>query len=247
MSLNNVLCIIGTDTGVGKTIIGSSICSFFYKSGLSVGVFKPAESGLINFSDTNPSDGFLLQQCSRCPEPLEKIVPYRLSQPLSPSEASKIDGVSISRDSISDILFSLSSSYDLVLMEGAGGLLVPYTDDWLFADLLESLNISVLLVGRSTLGTVNHTLLTLSELERRNIPVKGFVLNRVSQKTSIEESSNPHSISFFTKTPFLGLFPFIPESFRHDPDFLSKAAQENLDLDFLSSFKPFKHENPPSC
>lgn len=241
MFLNNIICIIGTDTGVGKTIVGSSLCSYLFHSGLSVGVFKPAESGLILFSEQNPSDGDLLKKCSRCPEPIEKIVPYRLSQPLSPSEASKIDRVSISKDVVFDKLLSLSSCYDFVLMEGAGGLLVPFTDNWLFADLLESLHIPVLVVGRSTLGTVNHTLLTLSELDRRQIPVRGFVLNRVNKLSSLEETSNPSSISRFTKHPFLGIFPFIPEAFRYNPDHLSVAAEKNLDPVFLSSFLPLKH------
>lgn len=235
MTFSNVLCIVGTDTGVGKTVVGASLCALLRSLGLRIGVFKPAESGCQVGDLFEPSDAVLLKTASGCQEPLETIVPYRLCEPLSPAEASRLDGVEISRDLLFQKLSYLSENYDFVLLEGAGGLLVPFTRSWCFADFIESFSPRVVVVGRSTLGTVNHTLLTLAELQRRRIPVSGFILNRLSEHVSIEEASNPSSIRGFTDTPFLGFFPFISPESVLDPETICSIVKENLDTLFLSS------------
>lgn len=234
MSFSNLLCIVGTDTSIGKTIIGSSICSFIRSYGFSVGVFKPAETGCLSDNGVLPQDGLMLKEAASSPDPIEIIVPYRLSKPLSPAEAAIIDGVTISKNRILETLPKITDSYDFVLMEGAGGLLVPFSSNLLFADILETFFANVLVVGRSTLGTVNHTLLTLSELDRRNINTLGFLLNRLSEKVCLEEKSNPSSISQYTPHKFFGLFPFVPSSYRHDFDFLSSSLQKSADPLLLS-------------
>jgi len=234
MSFSNLICIVGTDTSIGKTIIGSSICSFIRSYGFSVGVFKPAETGCLSDKGILPQDGLLLKEAASSPDPIETIVPYRLCKPLSPAEASKIDGVTISKNSILEILPKMTASYDFVLMEGAGGLLVPFSSNLLFADILEAFFANVLVVGRSTLGTVNHTLLTLSELDRRKINTLGFILNRLTENFSLEEKSNPSSISQYTPHTFFGVFPFVPVSCRHDFDYLSSSLKKSADPLLLS-------------
>lgn len=241
MTFSNVLCIVGTDTGVGKTVVGASLCALLRSVGLKVGVFKPAESGCLDGNVFEPSDAVLLKKSSGCLEPLETIVPYRLSLPLSPAEASALENVEISQEVLFEKLSFLSKAYDFVLMEGAGGLLVPFARTWCFADFLEVSSPHVVVVGRSTLGTVNHTLLTLNELHRRQIPVSGFVLNRLSATVSIEEKSNPSSIETFTESPFLGFFPFISEKTLLQQDAICSIVKENLDTLFLSSLYPRVH------
>ena len=171
--------ISGTDTGIGKTVVSAMMTL-----GLSATYWKPVQSGLEDETD--------LEFVKRVTELSDvHFVPerYRLQEPLSPHASAEIDGVSISLD---DFQLPETGSRNLIV-EGAGGLLVPLNDEAMIIDLIALLELPVLLVVRSELGTLNHTFLSLEALRSRDIPVLGVIMNgpgNISNKKAIEKYGN---------------------------------------------------------
>ncbi|MFM7087676.1 MAG: dethiobiotin synthase [Cyanobium sp.] len=159
------LVIVGTDTDVGKTVVSALVVQ-----GLGAHYWKPVQSGL-----EGPTDSERLQQLIALPA--ERLLPeaYRLSAPVSPHWAAERDGVTIDPQRLQ--LPDPARLPGPLVVETAGGLLVPLRRDWLQIELLASWGLPLLLVARSGLGTLNHTLLSLEALNRRAIPVLGLVLN----------------------------------------------------------------------
>jgi len=156
------LVICGTDTDVGKTVV-----SAWFVQGLGASYWKPVQSGLLGESDS-ASVQRLLQL------PHQRLIPeaYRLSQPVSPHWAAEQDGVCIDPEAL--VLPQVNGP---LVIETAGGLLVPLRRDWLQIELLQRWGLPVVLVARSGLGTLNHTLLSIEALRQRQIPLLGLVLN----------------------------------------------------------------------
>lgn len=150
------LFVAGTDTGVGKTLISAALTLKYQAT-----YWKPIQAGLPTDTDWVKAH----TGCQTLPEA------YRLLAPLSPHAAAKREGISISLSKI------VCPAIDPLIIEGAGGVLVPLNEKELMIDLIEQLNVPVLIVARSTLGTLNHTLMTLSQLRLRQIPIAGVVLN----------------------------------------------------------------------
>ncbi|MEP2447284.1 MAG: dethiobiotin synthase [Balneola sp.] len=167
--------VTGTDTGIGKTLVSGMLMS-----ALDATYWKPIQAGLDEETDTE-----FVQRVSEA-DP-SRIIPerYRLETPMSPHAAADIDGVKISLND-----FELPE-YDTkhLIVEGAGGLIVPINWEHTVLDMIERLKLPVLLVARSSLGTLNHTLLSLKALGDRGIEVFGVVLNgekHPSNKETIE-------------------------------------------------------------
>ncbi|MFN1833932.1 dethiobiotin synthase [Balneola sp. MJW-20] len=169
----------GTDTGIGKTVVSAMLMS-----SLDATYWKPTQSGLDEETDTQ-----FVQRVSEVPE--SRIIPerYRLNEPMSPHSAADIDNVKISLND-----FQLPEyDTDHLIVEGAGGLWVPINWKESMMDLILHLNIPVLLVARSTLGTLNHTLLSLEALRNRGIDIIGVVMNgpeHEENKKTIEHFGN---------------------------------------------------------
>ena len=156
------LVICGTDTDVGKTIVSALVVQ-----GLGARYWKPVQSGTEDGGDSGRVQRLI-------DLPPERLLPeaYRLSAPVSPHWAAERDGVLINPDRL-----ALPPGDDPLVVETAGGLLVPLRRDWLQIQQLERWQLPVLLVARSGLGTLNHTLLSLEALRRRGLAVLGLVLN----------------------------------------------------------------------
>ena len=169
--------VTGTDTGIGKTVVSAMLTK-----ALNASYWKPIQAGLEEETDTEfvrRTTGFSDSQ----------IIPerYRLNTPMSPHAAADIDDVEISIDD-----FELPNySTDHLVVEGAGGLLVPINSQDMIIDLISYLDLPVVLVARSTLGTLNHTLLSIEALRRREISIMGVVLN------GPEHQSNRETIQHF--------------------------------------------------
>ena len=159
---NGGLFITGTDTDVGKTV-ASAWCMLHY----GMNYWKPTQSGL-----EPPTDTQSVQAMTELPD--DRFFPetYRLNEPLSPHESAKRDGVSID---MAD--FTLPQSEKPVLVEGAGGLMVPLNKDSLVIDLIKQLGLPSILVCRSGLGTINHTVLSLEAMRARNLEIAGVIIN----------------------------------------------------------------------
>lgn len=178
--------VCGTDTDVGKTVV-----SAWLVQGLGAHYWKPVQSGLEGGGDRRA-----VQQLLDLPE--ERLLPeaYRLSEPLSPHWAAERDGVTIDLERL-----ALPAVEGALVVETAGGLLVPLRRDWLQIQQLQRWALPVLLVARSGLGTLNHTLLSLEALERRDIPVLGLVLNGPAH------ADNPGTLEQLGGVPVLGQLP----------------------------------------
>ena len=200
------LFITGTDTGVGKTLVAAGLAASLRKSGVDIGVMKPIETGF----SLRSSDAFFLKKMAGVNDPLENICPYRFKFPLSPYKAAQIEKASIRLDKIRQAYHRLLKRHQAVLVEGAGGLSVPITRKTTMADLALRLKLPLLIVSRTSLGTLNHTLLTVEVARRRGIPVVGVIFNHLVRRRGLAERTNPSVIKDFLSVPILGEIPYAP-------------------------------------
>lgn len=180
--------VTGTDTDVGKTVVAAALTM-----GLDAYYWKPIQSGLTPSTDTAD-----VRRWTGLPE--ERFLPeaYRLNEPMSPHAAAEIDGVTID---VEHIVHTALPEDRPVVVEGAGGLMVPLNDHDLMIEMIARLGMPVVLVARTALGTLNHTLLSVSELRRREIPLLGVVLNGEAHP------SNCAAIEKYGEVPVLGRIP----------------------------------------
>ncbi|HEY2986404.1 MAG TPA: dethiobiotin synthase [Candidatus Binatia bacterium] len=222
--------ITGTDTGVGKTFVACGLAALLRESGYSVGVMKPAETGCVEKDgQLFPEDAARLKEASGCEEPLKKICPYQLKGPLAPSVAAEREGVKIDVDHIVALYTEISAAHDVTLVEGAGGLLVPLLAHYTYADLAKLLKLPVIVVAANRLGAINHLLLTLEHASCRGLRVLGYVLNRVSNDSSLAVDTNAEALRILTPVPFLGEIPYVENisASRLSP---ADLIEEKLDL-----------------
>jgi len=182
------LIVAGTDTGVGKTVLSALLLVAFDGS-----YWKPVQSGLEEETD---SDAVLRMTGL----PSERIFPeaYRLTRPLSPDQSAEIDGVVIERRSLAP-----PAAERPLVIEGAGGVMVPYSSDLLQIDFFASLDAPLVLAARSGLGTLNHTLLTLEALRMRGIECAGIVM------IGAEHPANRASLERWAEAPVIGMIPML--------------------------------------
>jgi dethiobiotin synthetase len=170
-----IVLITGTDTDVGKTVVTSAIAAAAQAAGLRVAVIKPGQTGT---AGGGPTDIDLINRLA-APDTTRTLASY--PDPLAPLAAAKVASLPpLELYEVVDAIRTEADKHDLVLVEGAGGLLVPMGvrpsgDPWTFADLATTLGVSTIVVARAGLGTLNHTALTLEALARRGVPT-GVVL-----------------------------------------------------------------------
>jgi dethiobiotin synthetase len=196
--------IAGTDTGVGKTFVGSGFAAALRRRKVNVGVFKPFESGV----GSGHEDYKLLKKAAEAVDPDDEICPYRFTEALAPAVAAQRAGVEINWCSVTDCFESLATKHDFLIVEGCGGLLVPLTSEKTNIDLIHECEFPVMLVARLGLGTINQTLLSLECLKSREIPCLGIVLNQTTPNVGIAEETNPKALAALTNVPILGVIPF---------------------------------------
>lgn len=180
--------ISGTDTGIGKTIFSAALAS-----ALSAYYWKPVQSGLAEETDSE-----IVARLGEVPN--EKILPevYKLNTPVSPHLSAQIDGTLIHSEK-----FALPPLQSTLIIEGAGGLLVPLTRSIVFADIFKIWQIPVILCARTTLGTINHTLLSLEALKTRSIPIHGICF------IGDENLDTQNTIAAFGQIHVLGRLPIL--------------------------------------
>ena len=199
--------ITGTDTGVGKTYVATGIASALSSRGVDVGVMKPAETGCrIRAGKLVPSDALSLMKAANVHDALSNVNPYRFRNPLAPLVAAELEGKKIAEDKILSAWYTLSRRHEFMIVEGAGGIMVPLTEKYLYRDLAVALGLPVLIVARPGLGTINHTLLTISVLQERDITISGIVVNYAdSGKTGPAEKTSPAVIERISGVKIIGI------------------------------------------
>ena len=210
MAENRSIFITATDTDVGKTMVSGLLLQFLTNRSINCGYQKWASSG----SAESPAD---LESClqiakiSPDPELLDLQVPYRFDFPGSPHLAAELAGEEIDPERIIGAYRQMCDRYEFLIVEGVGGLLVPLRRDLLLADLLVRLQIPTLIVARSGLGTLNHTLLTIEALRSRQIAIAGVVFTDGKNDDEILVEDNIRTIAEIGQVKILGRLPFCRE------------------------------------
>ena len=211
----------GTDTGVGKTLIAGALAAALRLKSRKVGVMKPISCG-------GREDAVFLKRCAGVNDPLGLINPVWLKFPLSPNVAAPLEKKRIVLKDLDEAVRVFEKRYEFLVIEGCGGLLVPVTDSFFVIDLIRRMKAETILVSRSGLGAINHSLLSLEALRKRKIEPRGVIFNRSSGgPLSIPEKTNPEVVSRIGKVASLGLFPFMKSCHA---DCVGKAFLKHIDL-----------------
>lgn len=174
--------ITGTDTGVGKTLVMALLADWMRGHQVQVGVRKLVETGCFNQNGKLiPADGSLLAPFDTQTKTVDDIVPWKFEPPTAPLVAARARGEELSPDALSEYCEALKSEYELLLIEGAGGLLVPIAEGFSYAELASRIGALVIVVVGSRLGVLNHACLTFEVLKTRAIPTLGYVFNDLFQ------------------------------------------------------------------
>jgi dethiobiotin synthetase len=216
----NGLFVLGTDTGVGKTIAAAAITAALRDRDIDAGYMKPVGSDGVDVNGRLVSpDAMAVAQAIGLDDPWELINPVCLPGELSPLAAAETAGVDVDLAPVESALTELARRHAMVIVEGVGGLLAPLTPTVLADDLVHQAGLPALVVARPGLGTINHTLLTLEALERRGLPVLGFCYceNGPDQDHPSRDTNARHT-RLFTAAQFLGVLPFIPGLNPDRPD-----------------------------
>lgn len=230
MSAPRGLFVTGTDTGVGKTLVSAGLLRLARRRGLTPIPFKPVETGC----DPEPADARRLWRAAKPPITPDEVCMHALPLPAAPAQAAAAAGVRIALIALADRAYTLGRRGDLLLVEGAGGLLVPYAGGETGADLAARLGLPLLVVGRTALGTINHTALTLAEASRRRLRVAGYLLNRTTAEEAPHEGGNAEMITAVTGLAPLGILPFLPPAVRDDDDRVADALLSALGEDAIT-------------
>lgn len=221
------LFITGTDTGVGKTFVACGILRDLICSGVRAGAYKPVCSG----AEADPerrlrwADVDALADALQGQYPAERICPQCFGPPLAPPLAARCEGRRVDRTLLTAGCDWWRDQVDLLIVEGAGGLLSPVADDLSNADLARQFGYPLLVVAADRLGTINHTLLTVEAALARNFRVAGIVLNRLSDRPDASIESNRDELERLSPVPVLGVWP-------HGAIHLLRPGQSGVTMDW---------------
>jgi dethiobiotin synthetase len=201
--------ITGTDTDVGKTWVAAGLTAALRDRQLNAVYFKPVQSGCpLQEGRLVPTDALLARQVAGLTEPLDVLTPMALQLPLAPGVAAAQAGVKVDLARIAEGVRDLAARYEVLVVEGAGGLYVPLIGThFLVLDLIRWLGLPLAVVAKSGLGTINHTVLTVKAALAADIQVAGVILNRYPEKPGLAEETNPGVIGALTGVPILGRLP----------------------------------------
>ncbi|MFH0880207.1 MAG: dethiobiotin synthase [Lentisphaerota bacterium] len=262
----NSFFITGTDTGVGKTLFTSLLLAEARRRGIDAAPMKPVQTGCLRQGSELVAPD--LEQClamaGLAPGALEKswMCPYPFEPACSPHLAARLSGSEVRIEKILENYARLKSRHAAILVEGAGGVLVPLGSETLMLDLMKALALPVILAARAGLGTINHTLLSLRELRRADVEVFGVVLiSACKEPRQALLDDNAATIERLGETRILARVPFfqslescctagpiigkLPPDFSNDwkiPDlFFSPSPNRQLAI----GNRKFTHPTPP--
>ncbi len=229
--------ITGTDTGVGKTLVAGGLAALYKRKGLNVGVMKPIATGCNKVNNRLVSDdAIFLKSLGEVEDEYELINPVSLEQSLAPTVAARLSNTKIDMEKVNTAYDILHERHDSLIVEGIGGLLVPINEYYFAVDLANEMELPLIVVCRPTLGTINHTLLTVSYAREHGLDVKGIIINdstgtcdNVVMKTNIDE------IKRLTDLPILGTIPFDKrlDTKNYNKEFLIKIFNDNIDKNII--------------
>jgi len=231
----NGFFITGTDTGVGKTALAALLLAELRRRGINAAPMKPVQTGCLRkpefqvshfkfqispFSSPDLDYSLSMAQMNVSAESYAAMSPYRFEPACSPHLAAELAGTEIEITRIVNAAKELAADYELLLAEGAGGVLVPLNRRELMLDLMKALGLPVIIAARPGLGTINHTLLSIRALREAGLEIAGvvFVAGEAGEPGFIEED-NALTIEQIGWVPTLGTIPYCPQLQEASPRF----------------------------
>ncbi len=179
--------VTGTDTGVGKTLVACALLRALRARGIDAGAMKPIETGV---GPDGPTDAIALRVAAGERDPLADVCPQPFALAAAPAAAARAEGRAVDLGAIDAAHARLRARRQFLVVEGAGGLLVPIAVDLAMADLAQRFALPLLVVARAALGTINHTRLTLDAARARGLAVAGVVINHSGGALSAADEAN---------------------------------------------------------
>ena len=197
-----MIFITGTDTNIGKTVATFVLGVLMQRRGIDVGVMKPVQC--------SGNDARFLKESLKIKDSIEEINPFYAPEPLSPHLAFGRRGQVIDVKKTKKIYDGLSQKHEYMLVEGAGGVMVPLGNNYFVLDMIKELNLDVVIVAGLGLGTINHTILTINQVRSVGLNVRGVIFNEgLSEVRGIPEQTNPQAIEEFGDVKILGTIPYL--------------------------------------
>jgi dethiobiotin synthetase len=200
------LFVTGTDTGVGKTVVAAAIAALLHRAGVDVGVMKPVQTGEWG------GDAAYLAAAAGVDDRLDLVNPARFAAPVAPSVAAALENRRVDVPAILAAGRRLCRRHRFMVIEGAGGLAVPLAGAYLMRDLAQDLGLPLLVVARPSLGTINHTLLTVHFARAGGLPVHGIVINDMPANPGIAEQTGAAVIEELSGLPVLAVLQRDPHA-----------------------------------
>ncbi|HEX8912180.1 MAG TPA: dethiobiotin synthase [Humisphaera sp.] len=203
------LFVTGTDTDVGKTLVAGAIADWFRRRGARVAVLKPAATGCVHRREGLVSeDAEFLAACADARFPLDLVCPQRFVEPLAPGVAAERAKQPMDWSAVARSIRLMEPEADVMIVEGAGGVMVPMDDRHTVLDVIGWLGAPAVVVARPNLGTINHSVLTVNALRSAGAEVAGVVVNRYRPDgATVAEETNPRLIEKWGKVPLLAIVP----------------------------------------
>ena len=224
--------VIGTDTEAGKTVVSAGLMHLLLSNKYKAAYFKPVASGEVMLGGVYQStDASFIKTVSGFAEDQKNITPFSFKNAVAPHFASRLEGRSIDLAVIKDTMQYLKNSYEMIIAEGAGGLAVPLNDQgFMQYDLIRELGFPCLLVARTGLGTINHTLLTLRFAQSAGLKIKGIVLNGHGQTPT--ETDNIETIRKLSGIPAIFTVPALDgvDTEKLQPGNIADVFEKNIDI-----------------
>lgn len=233
MDVSKGVFIIGTDTDVGKTFVSAGLVYALKDSGIDVGYYKPALSGAIEKNGRLiPGDVDFVKEVAMLEDTYEDMNTYLFKDPVSPHLASRNEGIKMDVDAIIRDYGKQTKKHEFVVVEGAGGLIVPFIEyDYFLYDLIKELDLSVIIVTRASLGTINHTALTANNCLNLGIDIRGIIVNGYEKTDAIDE--NIRAIEAITKQEILAVIPKLDME-HNDYNEMKNTFKDRIIIDKLT-------------
>ncbi len=222
--MNNIF-VAGTDTGVGKSVVSLLLMYYFFENRYNPFYLKPFQTGCKDTRDTDSDARFIYSNIPQLKEndPEESVI-YCFKNPKAPLFAGRDMGTQVHLDKVAKVLKEKERTFTPVIIEGAGGVLVPVAENLLVIDVIKLTGARVVLAARAGLGTINHTLLSIEALKKRGIELAGVVFVNAGESITSKDllSENMEAIEKFSNVQVAGVI-------NHIQDF-SNPGQEHFQI-----------------
>lgn len=228
--LLNSLFITGTDTDVGKTYVTAGLAVTLRMMGIDVGVMKPFAAGISQKKGFKSEDVEILSNAAQVDEPESLLNPQFFPIAASPYTAFKNLKIKPNVKLILNRFKKLSEMHSMMLVEGMGGIMTPILQDYFVTNLIKDMKLPAIIVTRTKVGTVNHTIMTCKMCEKYKIPVKGILINNFDSD-GYNVNQLKRDLENLTHIPVLGSIPFISDMSDKS---LYRVFKKNIDFKLLN-------------